>query len=96
MLRRPVIRLTREELHGRVWEQPMRTLAQEFGVSDVALAKTCRKAKVPVPGRGCWARKAAGKPVQSDKLPDLADSDRETPRTVEFWPREKPPPRRRL
>jgi hypothetical protein len=27
-------------------------LAKEFGVSDVALAKTCKKLHVPVPGRG--------------------------------------------
>src|SRR5690554_3451437 len=58
-----VTRLTREELYGRVWERPIRVLAQEFGISDVALAKTCRRAEVPVPGRGYWAKKAAGKPV---------------------------------
>lgn len=90
MLKGPVVRLTREELYRRVWEQPMRALAQEFGVSDVALAKTCRKVKVPVPGRGYWARKVAGKPVRTVPLPTLRDSDRETPRTVEFWPRPKP------
>lgn len=64
-MRGEVLRLTREELHARVWQQPMRTLAEEFGISDVALAKTCRKAKVPVPGRGHWARKAAGKKVRT-------------------------------
>ena len=35
---------------------PMRTPAKDYGVSDVALAKTCRKLLVPVPGRGYWAR----------------------------------------
>ena len=66
-----VTRLTREELYGRVWERPMRVLAQEFGISDVALAKTCRRAEVPVPGRGYWAKKAAGKPVRRPPLPPL-------------------------
>lgn len=92
MVQGPVVRLTREELYQRVWEQPMRTLAQEFGVSDVALAKTCRKAKVPAPGRGYWAQKAAGKPVRTLPLPVLADADRETLRRIEFWPRSKPEP----
>jgi hypothetical protein len=70
----------------------MRNLAQEFGISDVALAKTCRKARVPVPGRGYWARMAAGKRVRATSLPELRDSDRDTPRTVEFWPRQSPEP----
>jgi hypothetical protein len=55
---------TREELHALVWSQPMRTLAKSRGISDVALAKQCRKAGVPVPPRGWWARKEAGKPVR--------------------------------
>jgi hypothetical protein len=38
----------------------MQKLAKEYGVSDVALSKTCRKLLVPVPGRGFWAKKAAG------------------------------------
>lgn len=92
MFKGPVVRITREELHQRVWAQPMSTLALEFGTSDVALAKTCRKAKVPVPGRGYWAQKAAGKRVRTLPLPTLHDSDRETLRKVEFWPRARPEP----
>jgi integrase len=49
----------RQELYERIWEVPMRTLAKEYGVSDVALARTCRKLNVPVPGRGYWSKKAA-------------------------------------
>ena len=87
-----VIRLTREELHERVWSQPIRSVAAEFGISDVALAKACRKANVPVPARGFWAQKAAGKKVRAIPLPWLADTDRGAPRTVEFRPREKAEP----
>ncbi len=54
----------------------MRVLAQEFGMSDVALAKACRRAEVPVPGRGYWAKKAAGKSVRRPPLPALKQ-DRE-------------------
>lgn len=63
--------MTREELHQQVWSQPMRTLAKSMGISDVALAKRCKVAQVPLPPRGWWARKAAGKPVKVEPLPPL-------------------------
>jgi hypothetical protein len=47
----------REEIYELVWTQPTRTVAAGIGVSDVALAKACRKADVPIPPRGYWARK---------------------------------------
>ena len=56
-------RYNRKDLYAKVWSSPMRTVAKEFGVSDVALAKTYRKLHIPVPGRGYWAKKAADKPV---------------------------------
>jgi integrase len=56
-------RYDREELYEKVWKVPMQTVAREYGVSDVAMGKTCRKLHVPVPGRGYWAKKAAQKPV---------------------------------
>lgn len=58
----------REELYQRVWEQPMLKVAEEYGVSAVALGKTCRKLSVPVPGRGHWAKLAHGR-VGSKKPP---------------------------
>lgn len=63
--------MTREELHKQVWSQPMRTLAATLGISDVALAKRCKAANVPVPPRGWWARKEAGKDVEISALPPL-------------------------
>lgn len=50
----------REELYQKVWEKPMLKVAEEYGVSAVALGKTCRKLSVPVPGRGHWAKLAHG------------------------------------
>ena len=61
--------LTRKELHALVWAEPISKLAKGFGVSDVALAKACAKIHVPVPPRGHWARKAAGKPTVVTDLP---------------------------
>lgn len=74
------ISLTREELYARVWAEPMRTVAQQLGISDVGLAKKCRRMKIPVPGLGYWAKKTAGKKVKQLPLPALRERDRETPR----------------
>ncbi|MDT8068597.1 MAG: hypothetical protein ROO76_10585 [Terriglobia bacterium] len=49
----------------------MTKVAERFGVSDVALAKTCRKLKVPVPGRGYWAKKANGHPTHKEPFREL-------------------------
>jgi hypothetical protein len=46
----------------------MRELAKDFGLSGVGLAKRCRKLGVPVPGRGYWARVAAGQKPHRPKL----------------------------
>ncbi|RXH56688.1 ankyrin repeat domain-containing protein [Granulicella sibirica] len=67
--RRLLAHYDREQLYRQVWEQPMQKLAKEYGVSDVALSKTCRKLRVPVPGRGFWAKKQAGVPLP--KRPQL-------------------------
>ncbi len=61
--------LTRQELYDLVWSEPMKKLAPGFGMSDVALAKACRRADIPVPERGYWARLQAGKPVIKPPLP---------------------------
>jgi hypothetical protein len=53
----------REELYKEIWEQPMLKLAPKYGISSVMLGKVCRKLRIPVPGRGYWARKESGKPV---------------------------------
>jgi hypothetical protein len=61
--------LTRKELYDLVWSEPMTKLAERFGISSVALAKNCRKMQIPVPPRGYWARKAAGRSVIAIRLP---------------------------
>ena len=47
----------------------MQRLAKQFGISDVALTKTCRRAEIPVPKRGYWAKSQAGKKVTRIALP---------------------------
>jgi hypothetical protein len=62
--------LSREDLYELVWSKPMRELAKDFGISDVALAKRCRGLGIPVPGRGYWARLDAGQAPHRPKLPE--------------------------
>jgi hypothetical protein len=70
-----VAKLTREELYALVWDRPMTKLAKEFGLSDVALHKTCRKHEIPTPPLGYWAKKAHGKPVSNTPLPKKRGSN---------------------
>ena len=67
------IRLTRGELYERVWATPMRTLVKEFGMSDVGLAKVCRKHNIPVPPVGYWRRTETGHKVKRPPLPPAKD-----------------------
>jgi hypothetical protein len=62
--------LTREQLYDLVWSEPMQRLAKQIGISDVAVAKHCRKLGVPVPERGYWNKLQAGKPVTKAVLPE--------------------------
>jgi hypothetical protein len=63
------ITLTRETLYEQVWKTPISRLAADYGISDVALAKICKKLDVPIPGRGYWARVTNGQKVKQPKLP---------------------------
>jgi hypothetical protein len=67
------VRLTRAELYEKIWATPMRTLAKEFGLSDVGLAKVCRKYNIPVPPVGYWRRKETGYKVNHPLLPAAKD-----------------------
>ena len=75
------VTFTREKLYEEVWTRPVTQLAKQVGVSDVALAKICRKLNVPVPARGYWARVAAG---YSPKRPALPTATATTPQSHVF------------
>jgi len=66
--------VTREELYKLVWSKSLVILAQEFGISDVGLAKICKRLNVPRPYRGYWALVAAGRKMSIPSLP-LAKKD---------------------
>ncbi len=65
--------LTREELYSQVWTTPIRRLAERYGVSDVGLAKICKKHEIPRPPVGYWAKKEFGKNVTQPPLPSVKD-----------------------
>ncbi len=66
--REEVIILTRKELYESVWKEPIVKLAKEWGMSDVGLAKACRRHDIPIPPRGYWAKKEFGKPLPKQPL----------------------------
>ncbi len=75
--RRKGTEITRQALYDQVWSTPMAKLAKNYGVSDVALAKICKKLNVPYPRRGYWRRKETGKTVKQLALPTNTDSTKE-------------------
>jgi hypothetical protein len=59
----------REGLYELVRTAPVTEIAERLGVSDVALSKLCRRAAIPRPGRGDWARVEAGQQIGRTPLP---------------------------
>jgi len=46
----------KEELEKLVWKKPTSQLAEEFGVSDKAVEKWCKKYNIKKPTRGYWQK----------------------------------------
>src|ERR1700742_1941506 len=65
--------ISRRELYDLVWSTPVSTVAESFGLSDVGLAKICERHRVPVPPRGYWAKKEAGKKVNQSIFAEADD-----------------------
>jgi hypothetical protein len=81
--------LSRCALFEMVWSEPRSTLSKRFGVSDVALAKKCRLANIPMPPRGYWAKVEAGQQQQRLPLPLRTPGQADT---IAFESRELAPP----
>lgn len=76
----------RATLYEAVWEKSAVQLAKEYGISDVALAKICKKLKVPKPGLGYWRRKERGFKVTRTPLPPMTAP----PKLVSRIPTQRP------
>ncbi|MDX8483151.1 hypothetical protein RFN28_32570, partial [Mesorhizobium sp. VK24D] len=84
---------SRQELHQLVWSRPVRAVASEYGISDVAFAKLCRKHNIPLPPRGYWARVEAGYKPRVEPLPVRGFGMPEIIRTGRtYWDRYSAPP----
>src|SRR5512141_1204775 len=77
-------KFSRQALYDLLWSEPKAVLAKRLGISDVGLGKVCKKTNIPVPPRGYWALKSAGKTVPKIPLParGLGQSDLVTIGTV--------------
>lgn len=80
--------VTRATLYEQVWAQPMLQLAKQYRVSSNAVAKACRKANIPVPPRGYWAKLQHGKRVM--KRPPLPPAPKDRSETVTIRPTSLP------
>jgi hypothetical protein len=60
-----IITLTRNELYEKIWNIPTIKLAKDFGLSDVALGKICKKHSIPKSPLGYWASSRTEKPCAS-------------------------------
>ena len=69
------IKISRQELYDQVWSKPLIHLAKEFKISDVGLAKTCRRHNIPLPPAGYWAKQAHGHDVKKIPLPAIDDHE---------------------
>jgi hypothetical protein len=76
-----LIELTRDQLFEKIWAVPASRLCTEFGISDVALSKTCKRLGIPRPPRRYWARLAAGQKIRKPSLPP---QDGDNAKTVTF------------
>lgn len=72
---RKTIRLSREPLYELIWSRPMSEAAKQYGLSDVGLAKICRRLNIPIPGRGYWAKKEAGHAPPRPPLPAIGKGE---------------------
>ena len=85
------IALSREQLYQQVWSTPMRTLAPRYGLSDVGLAKICKRHMIPRPPVGYWSKRAHGKNVPRQPLPPI---DEITPTVIRLVEVKDPKPRK--
>jgi hypothetical protein len=79
--------VTREQLYGEVWAEPMIEVAARYELSSNYLARVCAHLNVPWPRRGYWAQVNAGKTPGHPQLPAARPGE-----TLE-WAKGDPVPR---
>lgn len=69
------VQLTRQQLYDLVWSKPMRQVAIEYNLSDVGLAKICKRHNIPRPPVGYWMKLEHGYQPQRDPLVTSSSHD---------------------
>lgn len=64
--------ITRVELYEQIWNDTLRSVAKRYGLSDVGLAKICKRLDVPRPPQGHWQRIQHGHKIVRPPLPPLS------------------------
>ena len=67
------IEMTRQQLYDEVWAEPISKLSKKYGLSDVGLAKVCKRNGIPRPGNGTWSKLKHGHKVKKTPLPEMPD-----------------------
>lgn len=70
------ITITRGKLYKEVWETPISKLCKKYGLSDVGLAKICKRNNIPKPPLGYWTKIYAGQKLKKPKLPLTHSKDK--------------------
>lgn len=65
--------LSRTELYELVWTSPIVQLSKKYGLTDVGLAKICKRHRIPRPARGYWAKLRHGVADPRTPLPPIDD-----------------------
>src|SRR6187549_2316107 len=84
------ITISRAELYTMIWQEPTRAVALQLGISDVGLAKICRKLHIPRPWRGYWRKKETGHNPRQPKLPPWPSHLGKEPEPVTFGTKPAP------
>lgn len=61
--------LSRHDLYEQVWRRPLSAVARDLSLSSNGLSKICDRLLIPYPGRGHWAKVAAGRAPDRPPLP---------------------------
>jgi len=72
---KPII-CDRFTLYEEVWIEPVSVVSRRYGISDVGLAKVCKRLKVPLPPRGYWAKLRSGQKMKRPRLPRFEGESR--------------------
>jgi len=67
-------KISREELYTQVWRKPITHIAKEYGISDSAIIKICKKMDIPRPRPGHWAKIKHGQIIKQTPLSKLKKS----------------------